>query len=44
MKSDEYKIQGKIRNLIEEYQINTSEEESIKELSDPRIIISETFI
>lgn len=44
MKSDEYKIQGKIHNLIEEYQINTSEEESIKELSDPRIIISETFI
>ena len=44
MKSDEYKIQDKISKLIEEYQINTSEEESIKELSDPRIIISETFI
>ena len=44
MKSDEYKIQDRISKLIEEYQINTSEEESIKELSDPRIIISETFI
>lgn len=44
MKSDEYKIQDRISKLIEEYQINTSEEKSVKELSDPRIIISETFI
>ena len=44
MKSDEYKIQDRISKLIEEYQINASEEDSIKELSDPRIIISETFI
>lgn len=44
MKADEYKIQGKISELIEEYQIKVSEKESIKELSDPRIIISETFI
>ena len=44
MKADDYKIQGKISELIEEYQIKVSEKESIKELSDPRIIISETFI
>ena len=40
MRTDEYKIQERIGKLLEEYQINTSE----KELSDPQIIISETFI
>lgn len=45
MKTDGYKIQERIGKLLEEYQINTSEKErEEKELSDPQIIISETFI
>lgn len=45
IKTDEYKIQERISKLFEEYQIKASEKESeVKDLSDPRIIISETFI
>ena len=45
MKTDEYKIQERIGKLLEEYQINTSEKErEAEKLSDPKIIISETFI
>ena len=45
MKTDEYKIQERISKLLEEYQIKASEKESeVKDLSNPRIIISETFI
>ena len=45
MKTDERKIEEKIGKLLEEYQIKTSEEErEAKGLSDPKIIISETFI
>ena len=45
MKTDEYKIQERIGKLLEEYQINTSEKErEAEKLSDPQIIISETFI
>ena len=45
MKKDEYKIQEKIERLLDEYQIKGSGENyEAKELSDPQIIISETFI
>ena len=45
MKTDEYKIQERIGKLLEEYQVKNSEKErEAKELSDPQIIISETFI
>ena len=45
MKTDEFQIQKKIGKLLEEYQVKASEKErEAKELSDPKIIISETFI
>ena len=45
MKADEYNIQKKIATLIEEYQTRTVEQGSnSKDLADPKIIISETFI
>ena len=45
IKTDEYKIQERIGELLEEYQVKSSEKEhEAKELSDPKIIISETFI
>ena len=45
MKMDEYKIQERIGELLKEYQVKASEKErEAKELSDPKIIISETII
>ncbi len=45
MKTDKFQIQKKIGKLLEEYQVKASEKErEAKELSDPKIIISETFI
>lgn len=45
IKSDEYKIQTKISNLIDEYHTMSKEQRhNVTDISDPQIIISESFI
>ena len=44
MKQDEYKIQEKIGELVNEYQtLNVAQKHDKLDISDPQIIISETF-
>lgn len=45
IKQDEYDIQTRINGLLTEYQTMSKEEHHNKlDISDPQIIISETFI
>lgn len=45
IKADEYRIQAKISELVNEYQtINKEQRHSVTDISDPQIIISESFI
>lgn len=45
MKHDEYKIQQRIFDLLDEYRTSTQQERLLaREIGDPRIIISESFI
>ena len=44
IRESEYKLQKAISELVEEYHTNISSESVKKDISDPKIIISETFI
>ena len=45
MKQDEYSLQTKISELLSEYQtMNKAQRHDAQDVSDPRIIISETFV
>ena len=45
IKQDEYKLQAFISGLLREYQtMNTEQHHDVQDISDPQIIISETFI
>mgnify|MGYP000041815195 CR=1 FL=1 len=44
MKADEYKLYNRISALLEEYHPNIIQKKEENELSDPKIILSETFI
>ena len=45
LRQDEYKIQNRIAALVEEYQTqNTNQRRESQNVTDPKIIISETFI
>lgn len=44
IRESEYKLQKTISKLVDEYHTNTTSESVKKEIGDPKIIISETFI
>ena len=45
LKQDEYKLQAEINGLLQEYQtMNKEQRHDAQDISNPQIIISETFI